>query len=236
MRKRHLFWIIPTAILVIAVGGFFIYTSIYYHADKVAFDACKSTDKVEVSKKDSYYFFDGVGTDDAIIFYPGAKVETEAYAPLCMSLANEGVDVFLVDMPFHFAFFGMNKADTVVNNYQYKNYYISGHSLGGAIAAKYAFNNSDKVAGAIMLAAYSVDKLDSSLNNILIYGSNDHVMNKDRYNSCLSNSSNYYEHIIEGGNHAGFAYYGNQKGDGELLITREKQIEETTQTIITHIH
>ena len=28
---------------------------------------------------------------------------------------------------------------------------------------------------------------------------------------------------IEGGNHAGFGNYGKQKGDGELLITREEQ-------------
>lgn len=235
MRKKHLFWIIPTIVLILAVGGFFIYTSIYYHAEKVAYDSLKSTDRVEVTKKDSYYFFDSVGEDNAIIFYPGAKVETEAYAPLCMSLANEGVDVFLVDMPFHFAFFGINKADSVINNYDYKNYYISGHSLGGAIAAKYAYSHSDKVRGAIMLAAYSVDKLDNKLNNILIYGSNDHVMNKDRYNATLGNASNYFECIIEGGNHAGFAYYGNQKGDGELLITREEQIKKTTNAIITHI-
>ncbi len=235
MRKKHLFWIIPTIALILAVGGFFIYTSIYYHAEKVAYDSLKSTDRVEVTKKDSYYFFDSVGEDNAIIFYPGAKVETEAYAPLCMSLANEGIDVFLVDMPFHFAFFGINKADSVINNYNYKNYYISGHSLGGAIASKYAYSHSDKVRGAIMLAAYSVDKLDNKLNNILIYGSNDHVMNKDRYNSTLGNASNYFECIIEGGNHAGFAYYGNQKGDGELLITREEQINETTNAIITHI-
>ncbi len=235
MKKKHLFWIIPIGILIIAVVGFFIYTAFYYHADSIAYESLKSNSDVEVTKIDSYYFFDSTSESDAVIIYPGAKVETEAYAPLCMSIAEKGVDVFLVDMPFHFAFFGMNRASDIINKYSYEHYYVGGHSLGGAIAAKYGLNNSDKIDGVIMLAAYSVDKLDTKLNNILIYGSNDKVLNKKRYDETLGNSSNYIEHIITGGNHAGFAYYGNQKGDGNLEITRKEQIEETSNTIVDRI-
>ena len=33
-------------------------------------------------------------------------------------------------------------------------------------------------------------------------------------------------YVIDGGNHANYAYYGEQKGDGEATITREEQQEE----------
>lgn len=236
MKKRHLIWIISIGVLILAIGGFFIYTSFYYHADSVAFEACKSTNTVKVTKKDSYYFFDSENEKEAVILYPGAKVEVEAYAPLCMNIADKGLDVFLVDMPFHFAFFGMNRANSIIDNYNYEHFYVGGHSLGGAIAAKYAYNNTDKVDGVVMLASYTVDRLDEKLNNVLIYGSNDKVLNKQRYTECLPYATNYTETIIEGGNHAGFGYYGNQKGDGELEITRESQIDQTATVIYNKIH
>ena len=236
MKKKHLFWIIPVSILLVATIGFFIYTGIYYHAESVAYNSLKSNEKVEVTKKDYYYFFDSENETEAVILYPGAKVETEAYAPLCMSLASKGVDVFLVDMPYHLAFFGLNRASGIIDNYNYEHFYVGGHSLGGACSAKYASNNTAKVDGVIMLAAYTTDKLDSKLNTVLVYGSNDLVLNKDNYNKSLPNANNYFEYVINGGNHASFAYYGEQKGDGKATITKEQQIEETVDVIIKAIH
>ena len=42
-------------------------------------------------------------TDTAIIFYPGAKVEAEAYLPLLDQIRQTGVTCILVHMPFHMA-------------------------------------------------------------------------------------------------------------------------------------
>ena len=39
------------------------------------------------------------------------------------------------------------------------------------------------------------------------------------------------EYIIEGGNHAGFANYGSQKGDGKLNITNEEMQDLTAEYI-----
>ncbi len=231
MKKRRLLWIIPVVVIIVSFVIFFIYTSIYYHAEEKAYDSLKSTDVVKVEKKKTYYFFDSVSESDAIIFYPGGKVETEAYAPLCMKLAEEGFDVFLVEMPLRLAMFEKKSADKIINNYNYENYYMAGHSLGGVYAAKYA-SKSDKIDGVILLASYSIEKLDDNITTLLIYGSNDLVLNKEKYKENLSNASNYYEYVIEGANHSGFAYYGDQKGDGEASITKEEQIAKTIDFIV----
>jgi predicted esterase YcpF (UPF0227 family) len=231
VKKRHLFWIIPLIIILISTIIFFVYTSIYYHAEEDAYEYLKSTETVKVEKKNSYYFFDSVNDNDAIIFYPGGKVETEAYAPLCMKLAEEGIDVFLMDLPLRLAMFDAKSADKVISTYNYDNYYLSGHSLGGVYAAKYA-SKCDKAKGVILLASYSIDKLNDNMNNILIYGSNDLVLDKEKYKENLANASNAYEYVIDGGNHSGFAYYGEQNGDGNASITKEQQIEETVNVII----
>ena len=233
MKKRHLIWIIPSSILIILTIFFFIYTGIYYHAEEEAYNSLTSTSDVTVNKKDSYYFFDSVSETDAIIIYPGAKVEVESYAPLCMEIASDGVDVFLIDMPFRLAFFGGDSADKIINNYNYENYYMCGHSLGGVFAAKYAKNHSDKIKGVILLGSYSVDEID--MNTLLIYGSNDLVLNRNKYLENLSNAKNHTELVIEGGNHASFAYYGKQDGDGELLIDRFLQISKTKNAIVNMV-
>ena len=106
-----------------------MYFSNYYHAEEECKTYLVSTDSVKVLDNDSYYFFDGPGNTDALIFYQGAKVEAEAYAKFLNRISEKGVDTFLIKMPFNFAFFGTQKADEVINNYSYDNYYIAGHSL-----------------------------------------------------------------------------------------------------------
>ena len=104
MRKK-LRWIIPVAILALVASAFFIYTGIYYRADEAAYKAMGSDERVEVIRTDYGWLFDGPAEETALIFYPGAKVEAKAYAPMLRMLAEEGMDVCLVEMPFRLAFF-----------------------------------------------------------------------------------------------------------------------------------
>lgn len=73
---------------------------------------CTDAD-VAVTPADYGYLFDGPGTEDLLIFYPGAKVEETAYAPLLRQLADGGMDVALVKMPLLLAVFGADKASEV---------------------------------------------------------------------------------------------------------------------------
>lgn len=94
--------------------------------------------------------------DIAIIFYPGAKVEYISYLPLLEKIKQgSNVTCILVKMPFNMAIFDANAADTIIDQFpDIKNWYIAGHSMGGAMASDYASNNQDKIKGLILLGAY----------------------------------------------------------------------------------
>ncbi len=236
MKKRKIILISLSSVLLIILIICFIYLSTYSHA--IAVDQyLKSSDEVTINEDKNGYFFDGFGTEDLIIFYPGAKVDTKAYAPLMYLLAKKGIDVYLVNMPFHFAIFGINKAEYVINNYSYKNYYGAGHSLGGAMISSYIRKNHDLFKGLIFLAAYTTKDLsNTNLDVLSIYGSLDGVLNMENVEKSRSLiPNNYIEYVIEGGNHANFASYGNQKGDNESLISKEEQINLTLNSIFSFI-
>ena len=227
--------LIAVAVLVILAIVFLAYTASYYHADERALEAMASDDAVSVEKTSYGYLFDGPSATDCLIFYPGGKVEETAYAPLLREIAAAGVDVCLVKMPLRLAVFGENRAEKVISKSSYLNYYICGHSLGGAMAADYAASR-DGFAGLILLAAYPTKELPESLPVISIVGSEDGVVNKQKVEAgrALVKGS-YREYEIEGGNHALFGSYGEQKGDGTATITPAEQWAETARIIMDNI-
>ena len=220
------------------IGPFLIFLP-YTHCEDICYDylpdssGTRTIDEVTVSTTKTGYFFDGPGTESAIVFYPGGKVDTKAYAPLMYKLAEGGKDCFLVDMPLHMAFLDIGAADYYIDNYEYENWYLMGHSLGGAVIPAYLYGTDNRVDGIILLAAYSTFKIKRYVPVITIYGTNDGVMNTKRFNDCISNwSYKTQEVVIRGGNHSQFGYYGLQKGDNKASISREEQQEITVEAII----
>ena len=231
MRKR-LLWIIPAGIIVLLAAVFLCYTGRYYHADAKAAQALVSDPEVRVTETDHGWFFDGPSEDTGLVFYPGGKVDETAYAPLLHLLAAEEMDACLVKMPFHLAVFGRDKAQEVMDQYDYSRWYVGGHSLGGAMAAGFAAEHGETLEGVILLAAYPTDPLDPDMSEILIYGSEDEVLNMQSLEESRQYAPEHVtEHIIKGGNHAQFGSYGEQKGDGKASLCMEEQIEETVQVI-----
>lgn len=219
-------------ILLMMVFG--VYVSIFYHAGTTAKELVKGNDMVQAKEVKNGLLLDGPGEDSAIIFYPGAKVEYIAYVPVFMEVASNGVDVFLVDMPFHLAFFGLNKASDIYEEYSYEHWYLSGHSLGGAMAANYASKHMEEYDGLILLASYSVDPLESEQFRVLsLYGSEDQVLAMDKVKEGREKIAGEYKEVcLEGGNHAWFGDYGKQKGDGEATISHEKQWQQAAEEIM----
>lgn len=218
-------------IVAVLVVAFLAYVSVYYHADQTA--ALESDEDVSVTQTAYGWKFDGPSESAALIFYPGAKVDEKAYAPFLHQLAEEGMDVCLVKMPFHLAFFGIDRAEDIVSEEDYADWYIGGHSLGGAMAAVYAAEHGDALDGVILCAAYPTKPLDEDLTEVLIYGSEDGVLNMEKVEEGAQYApSDVTEHVIEGGNHAQFGNYGEQKGDGTAEISAEKQQEEAVKVIV----
>lgn len=230
----------------ISLGGFIgliiiaavVYFATYYRAGETAKASLESKDGVIVENRSDYILFDGPSESDLLVFYPGARVEYKAYAPLMRRLAEQGVDCVLVKMPLNFAILKQNAFDDVMDSltvgYQpYEHFYIGGHSMGGAMAAIYAANNPEKVEALIMLAAYPTKSLSSELKVLEIYGSNDNVINREKIEEgkqYLPSGAVVYE--IEGGNHAQFGDYDRQSGDGQATIGPEEQLDETVEQIM----
>ena len=214
---KLVFYIIILIILIL--GG-----SKNYSAEYEMSTYLKSSKTVNVTKIKEGYFFDGPGNDNAIIFFPGARVEYKAYSKLMYKLAENGQDCFMLAMPFNLAFFNKNAPNKIINKYNYENWYLSGHSLGGVVACMYTAKNSDNISGIITLSAYPSEQLPSNIEYISFYVEQDKVLNLEKYKEAKKYlPDNSKEYIIEGGNHSGFANYGKQEGDGMASITPDVQ-------------
>ena len=237
-RKRKIFIVTSSIVLALAIiiSVCAIYLNDYYRADMVAIEAFASVSDVEYkTNDDSTIVFAPNGATKGFIFYPGGKVEYTAYLPLMAVLAEQGVMCVLVEMPFNIAVLDMNAADGIQAKYpEIEDWYIGGHSLGGSMAASYLESHIDDYAGLILLGSYSTaDLSDTELDVLSIYGSEDKVMNREKYNEYKSNlPDDFTEIVIEGGCHAYFGMYGEQEGDGTPTINGVDQIHITTEKII----
>ncbi len=172
-----------------------------------------------------------------IIFYQGARVKPEAYSLLAQSLAKAGHPVYIVKMPFNFAFFKPDAAQAILDNHPDQKFIIGGHSLGGVFAARYAAEHIDRMAGVFFLASYPDSKGslgNSGLPVMSISASNDGVLQRDKYEvarTMLPADTVYYS--IKGGDHAQFGSYGEQKGDKPAQITEQEQRNQTVNALVS---
>ena len=225
--SRHKKWLLAGGIvllvLAILVGAFFWYVSDYYRAEDVALEVLAQDSGIEV-QDDLTILSPSYPTDTAIIFYPGAKVEAEAYLPLLDQIRQLGVTCILVHMPFHMAIFDANAAEEVMEQFpEYQHWYMAGHSMGGAMASQFAADHPDEVDGLILLGAYLYGDYPEE-DALTIYGS---------LNQSVEDDIDYTENVveIEGGNHAQFGNYGPQKGDLPATISAEEQQRQTVEAI-----
>ena len=223
------------AVLIVLAGYGVYYVNDYHHAVNVG-NAIQSNPTVKVTDIEDGWLFDGPGTTTAMVFYPGAKVEASAYAPLMQETAASGIDCFLMKMPANLAIFGINRADVVrsdIAGYSYDHWYIAGHSLGGTMAANYISKHTDNWDGLILLASYPTDDLSKTKLRVLsAYGSKDDILNRKKVESARQRMpKQYYERVIKGGNHAQFGSYGVQQGDGVAAISGDDQIDRTVALI-----
>lgn len=229
--------VITVSVLMVIAVLFILYVNNYYHASPDVDKYFSLSGTVTITDTECGLLLDGDGTENALIFYPGAGVEYTAYIPLLYEIAEKGVDVFLVKMPFNLAFFGVSRADEIISSFDYSRWYISGHSLGGAMAAYYAYDNYDKLDGIIFLAAYTTkDLTDKGLRALTVYGSEDGVISFDKLTAgrnLLPEGSE--EVVIEGGNHALFGLYGEQKGDGTAAVSAGEQWKMTSDAVTLFI-
>lgn len=226
-RKSVLTVLSVVLIFSVAVSVCAVYLGDYYRTDNEAVAAFLPQGTSWETEPDGDIVFEPTGATKGLIFYPGGKVEYTAYIPLMQSLSEKGILCVLVEMPFNLAVFDMNAAQGIKEQYpDIDEWYIGGHSLGGAMTASYLSEHTEEFEGLILLGAYSTaDLSDSDIDVLSVYGSEDKVMDMEKYEENKTNlPEDFKEVIIDGGCHAYFGMYGTQDGDGTPTLTNEEQI------------
>lgn len=226
------------AVLLVLAAALAIYLRPYPAGTK-AVQAMTPSEDVTVTKEDGGLRFETTAETTAnFIFYPGGLVQPESYAVLARSLAANGVNTYIIAMPLNLAVLdaqGAKRALPLLNPRGIN--IIGGHSLGGTMAAEYVMNSTIRVQGITFLASYpNSDIHQLNIPVLSIYGSQDGVLNMERYtNSKSYMPDSFEEHVIKGGNHAQFGDYGLQKKDMGATISDDQQIRETVSTIVDWI-
>ena len=237
--KKHKKLLVLLVIVAAVIIACLSYLNTGYDADEEAIAAFSPSQAVLTWEVDGNLAYVPKEPEAGLVFYPGGKVDHLAYEPLMKALAAENILCVLVEMPFDLAVFNMDGADGVSLQFpDVDSWYLAGHSLGGAMAGSYLAENAGVFDGLILLGAYSTADLSAmDLEVLSLYGSEDFVLNKDKYEENLKNlPEGFTEVILEGGCHAGFGMYGPQSGDGSPTITAEEQIQKTAALIADFIY
>ncbi|WP_331233430.1 alpha/beta fold hydrolase [Natronorarus salvus] len=213
--------------LMAVLGGVVLYFAVPYDAEPEAAAAVSENDAVVIEERGGVHVLSPAGDEatTGLVFYPGARVDPEAYVPTLAPLAEAGVLVVIPEMPLNLAFFDSGAAaDPIAEFETVDRWYVGGHSLGGAMACRYAAANPDEVEGVVLYASYcDRDVSDTELAVLSVLGTEDGVLSADteRENRDLLPAE---AEIVEigGANHAGFGAYGEQFRDGEATIGDEE--------------
>ncbi len=236
LKKR--WWVILVSLLGAAVLGFIAWAMIIAPPMPQAIAALQSDNQVQVTTEPWLAFQPTQQTPTTgLIIYPGGRVDPRAYAPQAHDIAGHGYLVVIVPMPLNLAVFGSGKASSVIEAYPgIENWVIGGHSLGGSMAALYAYQHTDQIDGLVLWASYpanSNDLANSNIKVVSISGSLDGLATPakiDASRSLLPAGTTWVQ--ISGGNHAQFGWYGDQPGDNPATISREDQQAQVIQATI----
>lgn len=243
MSRINRWWLL-LLVPVLLGGGFVVWaqsTASPMPEAQLAMEASSDTDGVLVTTGSRLTFRPLTKEPSAgLIFYPGARVRPEAYAPAARNMAAEGYLVVIVPMPLHLALFAPDRAASVISSHpEVKDWAVGGHSLGGTMAARFAHRNPTAVTGLVHWASYPANTDDLSQRDLAvtsIYGSRDGLATPDKINASrplLPPDTAWV--MVEGGNHAQFGWYGPQRGDEEPTISRHAQQREVTAAMLAFL-
>lgn len=181
-----------------------------------------------ILKRDAGAYLDVAPQGDAdtlFIFYPGGLVRPQAYVWLGAALSRLKVRTVIPVMPFDLAVAAPNRADRLLESLgNYERIVIGGHSLGGAMAARYALNHPNAVDGLVIMGAYpapSDDLSGSDLDVLVLAAENDGLATLAEVRDGLERLPNgTILNVIPGAIHSFFGRYGPQAGDGIPAVVR----------------
>ncbi len=209
-------------------------------AGHAALAALASTESVSVALKPYGIEFAPKGKiKGGLVFYPGARVDHRAYAPVLNQVAARGYLVALLWAPFNLATTKQNKAAEVLALHPGISWAAGGHSLGGVAASNYALSEK-KVRGLVLWASYPQADLSArTLDTLVVLAGNDGLVSAQSVEQARKKLPSGARLVrLKGLNHAGFGDYGPQPGDGEATLDQQegwRQIADTTARFLDRI-
>lgn len=218
-----------TALLAAAAFAAVVWIATPYPPHDEAFRALSSSATLEFADTgDALVFRPVEPARGGLVFYPGGRVDFRAYAPLARRIAEYGYLVAIPKMPLGLAVLDADAAARIIAaEPEVASWSVGGHSLGGAMAARFAQENIRDVDCLVLLAAYppsSTDLSASGIRVLSIRGTEDGLISPleiDESRARLPRDSRFV--VVPGGNHAGFGSYGPQRGDGTATLPAAAQ-------------
>ena len=212
-------------------GGALIGALVYLRplsAEPVAVDALDDGDgvTVDVSRSMIRLTPQEGACATGLAFYPGAKVDPQAYAHILRPVAESGFAVVIFKPPYNLAVLDSNAADAVIGNTDdtIDRWIVGGHSLGGAMAASYAEQERNELSGLLLYAAYPVNDMSgrAALRVTSVFGTNDAIATPTEIDESARELPPSTEFVaIDGAIHSYFGDYGPQRGDGTPAVSRD---------------
>lgn len=222
LARRLAVWLVALAVVLAAVA--LVYAA-PLAADGDAVRAVEADGDVVLTERPGGYVLGDAARDGervALVFYPGARVEPAAYLPTLAPLVERtDVRVYVPRMPLGFAVLDPGRAADVRRGPAVAETYVGGHSLGGAMACRYAANHADRVRGVVLLAAYCVDDVSGTdLDVLTVTGGRDGVLDRGRLEASRENVPADARFVTMAGfNHSSFGAYHGQPGDRSTTLT-----------------
>ncbi len=175
-----------------------------------------------------------------LVFVPGARVESRAYAHLLRPLAEAGYLVAVLKEPFGFAIVDPDHGKKVLDLHpEIAHWVVGGHSLGGTVAASLA-DNDDRVDGLVLFASYPADPIiRNDLKVVSISGAADGLVTPADIEASRANlppDTTFV--VIDGAVHSSFGDYGDQPGDGTPTVDRsaaQAEISKATLALLAAV-
>lgn len=173
------------------------------------------------------------------MFYPGGRVHPDAYvASLAPLVARADVAIYIPEMPLNLAVLDPDRADDIIAHHpEIDRWIVGGHSLGGAMACRYADRHAGRVVGVLLFAAYcDVDIGARNLAVLSVAGGADAVLNHEAYRRNRANlPTNATVVEIAGMNHSQFGSYTGQRGDRPARITDDRAHRRLADIVVPWI-
>ena len=160
------------------------------------------------------------------IFYPGGLVRPQAYEWLGVALAPYGVRTIIPSFPFDLAVTAPDRAEKLLALGDGKDVVLGGHSLGGAMAARFVLRHPEAASSLVLMGAFSAEGDDLSalpLEVLVLAAENDGLATLAEVRAGLVRLPDTAQlDVIEGSVHSFFGRYGPQRGDGLPSVTRAR--------------